>query len=73
MTKKLPPHVSFENNRYRVRYKKSNKYTGKSTWVCPTCGEHSEIIPRYVSCSFPLLQHIFKGLHIGVEYFEDEN
>ena len=26
MTKKLPPHVSFENNRYRVRYKKSNKY-----------------------------------------------
>ena len=52
-------------------YKKTNKYSGKSTWVCPTCGEHSEIIPRFVSCSFPLLQHIFKGLHLGIEYFED--
>ena len=26
MAKKLPPHISFENNKYRVRYKKSNKY-----------------------------------------------
>lgn len=52
-------------------YKKTNKYSGKSAWVCPNCGEHSEIIPRFVSCSFPLLQHIFKGLHLGIEYFED--
>lgn len=49
-----------------------NKFGDKNnnSWICPTCGKHSKITPKLVSCSFPLFNHIFNGLHIGIKYFD---
>lgn len=49
------------------------KIEKKNAWCCPSCGMHSEIIPRYVSCSYPLLVHILNGLHIDIKYFDEAN
>lgn len=44
---------------------------GNNSWCCPTCGKHDKIIPRFVSCSFPLLNHIFNGLHLALNYYDE--
>lgn len=49
------------------------KIDKKNAWCCPSCGQHSEIIPRYVSCSYPLLVHILNGLHMDVKYYDESN
>lgn len=51
-------------------YKEMNA-DGQSPWTCPCCGKHSRITPRLVSCSFPLLQHIFTGLHLEMKYYSE--
>ena len=41
-------------------------------WRCPCCGKHDQIVPRQVSCSFPLLNHIFNGLHLELKYYDED-
>ena len=53
-------------------YKEMNA-DGTSPWTCPCCGKHPRIIPRLVSCSFPLLQHIFAGLHLELIYYSNSD
>ena len=56
---------------YRLLLGGDNKTRQKYyEWRCPCCGKHSNIVPKLVSCSFPLLNHIFNGLHLELQYFE---
>ena len=48
----------------------TKKVSEGTPWCCPCCGKHSKIVPRLVSCSFPLLCHIFLGLGLELKYFD---
>lgn len=48
-------------------------YLHKETnvWMCPRCGAHQDMIVREVPPSATLMNHIFNGLHVSVDYFEN--
>ena len=58
---------------YRITHENNNgRFIQKyHDWRCPCCGRHDQIKPRLVSCSFPLLNHIFNGLHLELKYYEE--
>lgn len=55
---------------HSVQCYKLNDAEKQNPWVCPCCGRHPKIIPRLVSASFPLLQHIFNALHCELKYWD---
>ena len=47
-------------------YKKNMK-----TWVCPQCGQHCDITIKKLAPGSNLLFHIFNGLHLGIDYYQN--
>ena len=42
-----------------------------NVWMCPRCGAHQDITIREVPPSSVLVTHIFNGLHIAIDYFDN--
>ncbi len=40
-------------------------------YVCPCCGAHKDFIIREIPPASALMFHIFNGLHIAIDYFEN--
>ena len=40
-------------------------------YVCPCCGTHKDFIIREIPPASALMFHIFNGLHISIDYFEN--
>jgi DNA-directed RNA polymerase beta subunit len=41
-------------------------------WSCPVCGTHPDIVVKKIPPATNLLQQLFNGLHVGVDYFYNE-
>lgn len=42
----------------------------KHEWICPRCGGHDDFIIREVPPATLLLNHVFNGLHVAIDYYE---
>jgi DNA-directed RNA polymerase beta subunit len=40
-------------------------------WICPACGNHSEIIIKEIIPAANLMFHILNGCHIAVDYYDN--
>ena len=43
----------------------------RKEYICPNCGAHKDFIIREIPPASALMFHIFNGLHISVDYFEN--
>ena len=42
----------------------------KKEWMCPRCGVHEDIIIRELPPASVLMNHIFNGLHVAIDYYD---